>query len=109
MFVKEFCIFRSRDQGVVCGVLLEMSGRAATISEARQIHYWEGANTLFEMANHGCGNARISEPSELPFMILDICGVYQCTPEATKNLRQSRWNEPYKPSKSTHRAAKPGD
>ena len=45
----------------------------------------------------GCGTARISEPVE-EALILEVCGVLPCEPEAESNLRQSRWGESYKPS-----------
>lgn len=99
--IGEFVITRSHDQGVVTGFLRSISGRACELDEARQVHYWEGANTLFEMSLRGCESARISEPSAYTFLHLDVCGVIRCTPEATENLRQSRWNKPYTPAKPT--------
>jgi hypothetical protein len=99
----QFVIVRSREQGVVCGVLKEQSGRAIVLDDARQIHAWsDGANTLFEMSLRGCGSARISEPVET-ILILEACGVIPCTAEAEENLRQSRWGEPFKRSASRPR------
>lgn len=98
--IGKFCIFRSRDQGVVTGYLRCMAGRNAEVEQARQVHYWTGANTLFEMSLSGCGSARISEPVA-EILILDVCGVIPCTPEAEKNLTQSRWNEDYNSSASS--------
>lgn len=96
----KFVIVRSRDQGVVCGVLRAIQGRAVEIDDARQIHGWSGGvNTLFEMSLRGCDTARISEPIA-EILILDVCGIIPCTPEAERNLRQSRWNTPYDPSAS---------
>jgi hypothetical protein len=102
----QFVIVRSREQGVVCGVLEEYSGRCVKLSDARQVHSWQdGANTLFEMSRRGCGTARISEPVET-ILILEACGIIPCTPEAEENLRQSRWNKPYARSASRPRATK---
>lgn len=100
-----FCIVRSRDQGVVCGVVNATAGRAVEVADARQIHGWSGdlsgrlIYTLFEMALYGAPNARISEPVE-EILILDACGIIPCTPEAEENLRQSRWDADYDPSAS---------
>lgn len=99
--INDFCIFRSRDQGVVCGYMVSMTGQSAVIREARQIHGWQrSANTLFEASNVGLGVARISEPGELDFLMLGICGVYRCTPKAKANLSQSRWNKDFDSSAS---------
>lgn len=101
--IGKFVIVRSRDQGVVCGVLRTLAGRAVELDDARQIHSWsDGANTLFEMSLRGVGQARISEP--IPeILILDVCGVIPCSPEAEENLRQSRWNTPFDASASPRR------
>lgn len=69
-----FCIVRSRDQGVVCGVVQAMSGRCVELTDARQIHNWSDTlngrhiYTLFEMATFGAPVARISEP--VPFLVM---------------------------------------
>jgi hypothetical protein len=106
-WLGEFVIVRSRDQGVVCGVLDTLVGRVAVLTDARQIHSWsDGANTLFEMSLRGCGTARISEPVKR-VMVHEVCGVLQCEPEAEMNLRQSRWGESYKPSGSPPRRTRP--
>lgn len=107
-----YCIVRSRDQGVVCGVVetvTPMPGglACAVVREASQVHGWSnGANTLFEAANRGFGNARISEPAVNPVTIYGVCGVLPCTPEAEANLRQHRWNKPYASSGSRPRATR---
>lgn len=99
-----FCIFRSRDQGVVCGYLRLLAPTTgglmyAEVGEARQVWNWSGGvNTLMEMANTGAGRARISEPLANPFTMSGVCGVYPCTPTAEANLRQSRWDKDYAPS-----------
>lgn len=112
--IGQFVICRSRDQGVVCGYLRILVPTAsglftAELDEARQIWNWQdGCRTLFEMANCGPGVCRISEPlGEGSFIMGGICGVYPCSEQATENLRQSRWDESYKPSASSRRARKP--
>lgn len=101
--VGEYVILRSRDQGVVFGKLLSlvtspMGLGVASIEEARQLHYWSDANTLIEMSNYGCGQARISEPAEEVVIVFGVCGVLKCTAKAVRNLKQSRWNESAKNS-----------
>ena len=107
--IGKFVIVRSRDQGVVCGTLRAVAGRAVELDDARQIHGWsDGARTLFEMSLTGCGTARISEPIA-EILILDACGIIPCTPEAEKNLRQSRWNKSFDPSASSPRPKRSRD
>lgn len=102
--IGQFVIVRSRDQGVVCGVLRVEVDAVVELSDARQIHSWaDGARTLFEMSLYGCGTARISEPVER-IRVREWCGIIPCTPEAEANLRQSRWNKPAK--SSAHSTAK---
>lgn len=98
-FIDRFVICRSREQGVVCGYLMEIAGRAAVLNDARQIHWWSGANTLFELSITGCDQARISQPVR-EFLMTEVCGVIPCESEAESNLRQSRWNKSYDASKS---------
>lgn len=115
--IGEFVIVRSRDQGVMVGVLRSLvpqpGGLAcAVLGAAQQLHHWQQNDenfTLVELANHGVkppATARISEPAELPVTVFGVCGVLQCTEEARTNLSQARWNAPYAPSGSPPRAKK---
>ena len=109
--IGEYVIVRSREMGVVCGVLLTLTPQpgglaAAELGEASQVHGWaDGANTLFEASLHGLGNARISEQVQR-VMVFGVCGVLPCTEEAEANLRQHRWNEPAGSSTSLHSESK---
>lgn len=109
-----FCIVRSRDQGVVCGIVRAVSGRTVELSDARQIYLWRTTGesktlyTLFEVSLYGAGNARISQPIE-EFTMMDVCGIYPCTPEAETDLKQSRWDAAYDSSKSLRPAKTPRD
>ena len=89
--IGSFVIVRSRSAGVNTGYLMELSGTTCLLRESRKIWQWEGAFTLHEMSNHGCGqDSRISEASELLVYLPDIIEVLQCTEKATRNLRRSR-------------------
>lgn len=105
----QYCIVRSHDQGVVFGKVEAVSGRCVSLTDARQIHGWEGANTLFEMSLRGItGSARISEP--VPYILmLEACGIIPCQPEAVANLSESRWNASYSgsASRSAHTKSRP--
>jgi hypothetical protein len=103
--IGEFVIVRSRDQGVVCGVLRIEAGSVVELEDARQIHSWtDGAHTLFEMSSHGVGKARISEPVAR-IRIREWCGIIPCTEEAKWNLTQSRWDKRAESSGNSRKAA----
>lgn len=97
----QYVIVRTRDDGIKFGILKSLTTSpmglgVAVLEEARVIHSWSDGKTitLVEMANEGCGTARISQPSKLPAVMFGVCGVLQCTKKAIKNLKQSRNNEP---------------
>lgn len=93
--IGRYVIVRSRDQGVVCGVLETLTPQpgglaCAVLSEASQVHNWQGGVlTLFESSIHGFGIATISERVE-SVIVFGVCGVLPCTPKAESNLRESR-------------------
>ena len=93
--IGKYVIVRSRDQGVVCGVLQTLTPQpgglaCAVLAEASQIHNWRGGViTLFEASLRGFGTATISEPVA-EVMVFGVCGVLPCTAESEANLRQWR-------------------
>ncbi len=90
--INQFMIFRTRDAGVHCGIVLAVSqdGKTVNVKDCRRIWRWEKAFSLNEMANHGCGEAsRISE--SVPFnQLSDVIEKILCTDKARKNLERSR-------------------
>ncbi len=90
--IGRFLLLRTRDAGVHCGTVLAISqdGKVVDVKDCRRVWRWEGAFSLNEMANHGCGEgSRISEP--VPFnQLSDVIEKIVCTGEARKNLERSR-------------------
>lgn len=92
MIIGKFCLFRTRDAGVHCGILLAMSqdGKTVDVGDCRRIWRWEEAFTLNEIALRGCGEAsRISEAVEFN-QLSDVLEKILCTPKAKANLMRSR-------------------
>lgn len=90
---KQFVIIRSRDAGVHCGTLENIAdGGMVTLSEARRIWRWRGANTLSELSQRGADEdwTRISEPVP-KIVIIGTCEVIPCSVVARENLARSRW------------------
>jgi hypothetical protein len=85
----DYCIIRSRDQGVICGYVESVNGRSVRVHQARQMYRWDSTFVLIDMANKGPRNAadcKFSEPSELPIDMLEACGVIRCTERAADGL-----------------------
>lgn len=89
---KPFVVVRTFSAGVHCGVLEARKGKEVTLSDARRIWRWQGANSLHEISLRGVDReySRISEPVA-QIEITEAIEVLYATPEATDNLRQSRW------------------
>jgi hypothetical protein len=90
--IGQFVLVRTYSAGVHCGTLVEFTGTAVRLSDARRIHRWGGANTLNEVSLRGVNEdySRIAEP--VPDIILtEAIEVIPCTPTAIANLSRSRW------------------
>ena len=91
-FVGRFVIIRSRNAGVHSGVLKSVDGASATLTNARRLWRWRGANTLNEVALHGVSTdwTRNSE-SVAEISIVDICEIIPCSDKARASLEVSQW------------------
>lgn len=92
---KQFVIVRSRDAGVHCGTLENIAdGGMVTLSDARRIWRWRGANTLSELSQRGAAEdwTRVSEPVP-EIVIIGACEVIPCSAVARENLARSRWGK----------------
>lgn len=88
--VGQFVICRTYSAGVHCGILVECSGTAVLLKDARRIWRWSEAFTLNEMAVKGCGeSSRISQP--VPSILLtQAIELIPCSDKAKANLSRSR-------------------
>ena len=85
----DYCIVRSRDQGVMCGYVESINGRAVKLHKARQIWRYDSSFVLADIAEKGMRNAdksQLSLPMSQPMVMLEACGVYVCTGGAAKQL-----------------------
>lgn len=89
---KPFVVVRTFSAGVHCGILEKRNGKEVTLSDARRIWRWQGANSLHEVASRGVDAeyTRISEPLD-KIELTEAIEVLHATPTAASNLRQSRW------------------
>jgi len=51
--LEKFCMVRTYSAGVFAGTLKERNGKEALLTNARRIHYWDGAASLSQLATDG--------------------------------------------------------
>jgi len=86
---EEYCIVRTYSAGVFAGFFnRKKEGKEGTVHKARRLWYWDGANSLSQLANEGvknpvnCKFAQIVEEVDLK----EIIEVLPCTSIAKKNI-----------------------
>lgn len=85
----DYCIVRSRDQGVMCGYVEAINGRTVKLHKARQIWRYDSTFVLADIAEHGMRDpkkAHLSVAMSAPMLMLEACGVYTCTTSAAEQL-----------------------
>lgn len=88
----KFVLVRTYSAGVHAGTLEQIDGKSVSLSDARRIWRWRGANSLSELSQKGCDEqwTRISEP--VPHILLtEAIEVIDCSDLARENLSKSRW------------------
>lgn len=88
----KFVVIRCYNAGVHCGTLTKFAPGKVTLTDARRIWRWRGANTLNEVALNGVDKeyTRISEPVA-EIILTEACEVIATTDKARENLTESRW------------------
>ena len=85
----DYCIIRSRDQGVMCGYVESINGRTVKVHKARQIWRYDSTFVLPDIAEHGmrdASKAMLSAAMSQPMYFLEACGVLTCTIKSAKEL-----------------------
>lgn len=85
-------IIRCDRSGVFYGEIFKRDGMEVTIRNARQLWYWEGANSLMQMANEG-----VNKPERCKFTVtvdevvmLDAIELLPCSEAAVSIIEQVR-------------------
>ena len=88
---RRIVLVRSNMSGVWMGVFVSREGRDVTLTEARKIWRWRGANTTSELALVGCVReySRVAEPVNVT--VLDACEVIEATELAFTNVCACGW------------------
>lgn len=87
-------VVRTYSAGVHFGTLAaaNKSGRKVTLTDARRIWYWKGANTLHEIATEGVNvkESKVSKPVAR-IVLTEATEVLAMTDAATANLAGASW------------------
>ena len=83
-----YCVVRSYTSGVFIGDVGKIENRQATVYNARRLWYWDGANSLSQLAMEGVTKPQNCKfPVALPEVILtDICEVIPATEVCKKSI-----------------------
>ena len=86
---SEYSIIRCDRSGVFFGIIESLEGQKATIRNCQNIHYWDGAASVMQLATEG-----VKAPENCRFtvivdklVVLDVIQIIPCTPDAERNLR----------------------
>lgn len=91
-------IIRTFSAGVHLGRVLSRKGTEVTLAPGSvRVWRWRGANTLNELAAHGCDSAslsnytRVSDPSPGPVVLTQAIEILATTPIAAERIRKAGW------------------
>jgi hypothetical protein len=91
-FLNKKCIVRGELSGVFFGTVKEINGQTVEMENVRRIWYWEGANSISELATNGT-----AIPDKCKFTvtvpnvcILDAIEINVCTETAIKSIESVR-------------------
>jgi hypothetical protein len=86
----DYCIVRSREQGVMCGYVESVQGRTVKLIQARQMWRYDSRFVLPDIAEFGVRNAeacKFSAPMSQTATMLEACGILTCTAVGGQSLR----------------------
>lgn len=84
-------IVRTDRAGVFFCEIESRSGSEATLTNARRIHYWQGASECIQIAQEGVGGRSKITMSIPSLTVLGVIEILPCTDAAARNL--SEWPE----------------
>jgi hypothetical protein len=95
-FINNKCLVRGASSGVFFGTVKEINGRTVVMENVRRIWYWEGANSISELALNGT-----TKPNDCKFTvavknvcILDAIEINVCSEKATQSIESVKeWKQ----------------
>lgn len=91
MELGQYVVVRTYSAGVHVGTLAKRDGKEVTLTDARRIWSWKGANTLHEIAAAGVAKgSRISEPAQ-EVLLTEAIEIISATKAARASLAAAGW------------------
>lgn len=92
----KYCIVRTYSAGVFAGYVESRNGKEVVIRKVRRIWYWDGANSLSQLAKDGT-----SKPENCKFAVeidkievTEVIEIIECTNKAQKSIEGvSEWKK----------------
>lgn len=69
MKIGDYVMCRTYSAGVFAGTLAKREGREVTLTDAKRIHWWEGAASLSELAQRGTSKP---EMCRIPMPVTEV-------------------------------------
>jgi len=91
--IGKFVVVRTYSAGVHVGTLDAQNGKEVTLSNARRIWSWQGANTLNEIANKGVGKGSKVSDTVSMISLTEAIEIIAGTEEAQTNLGGLGWGK----------------
>ena len=89
--IGKFCVVRTYSAGVHVGVVASQDGKLVTLTDARRIWSWKGANTLHEIAIGGVGKGSRVSDAVPSIDLTEAIEVIECTDDGRKSLTSVGW------------------
>lgn len=84
----DYCIIRTYSAGVFAGYIESRDDKEAVLRNVRRIWYWDGANTLSDLANKGTispENCKFTAPVDKE-IVTEVIEILFVTKEAQENI-----------------------
>ena len=87
--IGKYVIVRAAEAGVFAGILTEKEGDEVVLTDCRRIWYWEGANSVSQLAVDGTlkpNSCKFTVPVN-SITILRVAEIVPCTDKAEASIR----------------------
>jgi len=88
-FIGRYCLVRTYSAGVFAGIVAELEGKQALLTDARRIWFWSGAASLSQLANDGTSKPKKCKlPRAVDKVLLtEAIEIIQCTADAEASIK----------------------
>ena len=87
-YVGKKVLVRGIESGVYFGTLEARDGKEVELKDVRNLWWWNGANTLLDLAENGArkeNDCRFSNKVD-SIVLTDVCELVPCSDKAIKNI-----------------------